>query len=40
MVAAVSQDEFEDDIFDEMFNNFDKDGSGLIEKDEMHKFLK
>ena len=39
-MVAVGQDEFDDEIFNTMFDDFDEDGSGLIEKDEMHLFLK
>jgi len=39
-MVAVGQDEFDDDVFNQMFDDFDEDGSELIEKEEMHLFLK
>jgi len=35
-----SGDEFSDEAFDEVFATFDKDGSGTVEKPEMHTFIK
>jgi Ca2+-binding EF-hand superfamily protein len=33
-------DDFSNDAFEQIFNNFDQDGSGTIEKDEMVGFLR
>ena len=32
-------EDFDDDIFEEMFIEFDEDGSGQIEKDELYNLL-
>lgn len=37
--SGFDEAEFKEDIFIEMFNEFDEDGSGLIEKDEMYDFI-
>jgi len=40
MVGNFSENGISDNDFEELFKNFDKDGSGTIDKDEMFTFMK
>ena len=40
MADGDDQDEFNEEDFNKCFEEFDKDGSGTIEKDEMALFIK
>ena len=37
--SGFNMEDFDDDIFEEMFIEFDEDGSGQIEKDELYNLL-
>lgn len=39
LAIGFNEDEFQEEIFLQMFREFDDDGSGLIEKDEMYHFI-
>ena len=37
---SENEDDFSNEEFEQCFKEFDEDGSGTIEKDEMAKFIK
>ena len=37
--VGFDEEEFQDDVYEQMFIEFDDDGSGVIEKQEMYSFI-